>query len=390
MLVRLKSPVIIVAGLLMAASLSVRTASALKIDEPVDFTAVQQNVGEVRGDIESAQCGGWNFNEGVERKIPMVTGAPGRKGNVINGGALIPEVADSGLAKREEKTGALEDGFLFPRSGLATGWSTVCRVNECGLSYPYIRECPAEPPCRNPDECRQMCRDLNAWQRRHQDCTAEWTEFDGDGNPFQVFDFLEDTSPCRNVDNGDWCQPGDDGWVAVDIRLQDAHPGAAVWCDTDEMLYCCSNAKVNDRDNDPERNCLNCNGDGLEDRNNPGFDFNGEVPANLDKTGCRKGKNAPNGRTYVSIYRRYLVSYNRDAVPDVPRDDTRRSDVPVDCYCRYEEFDPKLRRTVAPDYRCVIMLEEEEKRFKEMKETQLGKGEYGQNSNLKDPAYDHT
>ncbi|MFH0851237.1 MAG: hypothetical protein V1876_00610, partial [Candidatus Peregrinibacteria bacterium] len=238
--VRLKSSVITVAGLLMAVSVCVRTASALKIDEPLDFTTVQQNVDELQADIESAQCGGWDFNQHIDGKIPTVTGAPGRKGIVMDGGALVPEVAEGGLAKREEKTGALEDGFLFPQSGLATGWSTVCRVNECGLSYPYIRECPTEPPCRNPDECRQMCRDLNAWMRRHQDCTAEWTERDADGNPFQVFDFLEDTSPCRNIDNGDWCQPGDEGWVAVDARLRDMHPDANVWCQVDELLYCCS------------------------------------------------------------------------------------------------------------------------------------------------------
>ncbi|MFH0851194.1 MAG: hypothetical protein V1876_00390, partial [Candidatus Peregrinibacteria bacterium] len=145
----------------------------------------------------------------------------------------------------------------------------------------------------------------------------------------------------------------------------------------------------NDRENDPERNCLNCNGDGLPDRNNPGFDFNGEVPADLDKTGCRKGKNAPNDREYVSIYRRYLVSYNRDPVPVVQRDDVQRNDVPIDCYCRYEEFDPKLRRTNPPDYRCVIRLEDSDKKFNNMKETQKGKGGYGQNSNLPDPAYQH-
>lgn len=387
MSVHLQPPVIIVAGLLVAASLGVRTVSALRIDEPTDFETVQGNVGMVEGDIAGAQCGGWDFEQSVNRKIPVVTGAPGRKGTVMDGGKLLPEVADSGLAKREERTGAKEDGFIFPRSGLATGWSTVCTVNECGLSYPYTRECPSEPPCKNPEECRQMCNDLNAWVRRHQSCTA--TEWDADGNPFQV-DFLEETSPCRNLDNGDWCQPGDDGWVAVDQRLQDWHPDAFVSCEVDELLYCCSNAKVVDRSTDPERNCLSCNGDGLEDPKNPGFDFNGEVPANLEETGCREGKNAPNGRTYVSIYRRYLVSYERDPVPVITRDDTQRSDVPVDCYCRYEEFDPKLRRTVPPDYRCVIMLEEEEKRFKEMKETQLGKGEYGQNSNLPDPAYQHT
>lgn len=379
----------VVAGLLVTASLRMPPAYALTIDEPVDFTAVQQNVGELQADMESAQCGGWDFAESIERKIPTVTGAPGRKGIYLNNGNLLPDVAASGLARRDEKTGALEDGFVFPESEKAKGWSTVCRVNECGLSYPYTRECPSDPPCTNPDECRDLCRDLNAWVRRHQKCMAEWTEWDAEGNPYSVFDFLEDTSPCRNIDNGDWCQPGDEDWVSADARLRDMHPDANIWCDIDELLYCCSNAVVVDRDNDPERNCIACSGDGLEDRNNPGFDFNGEVPANLEQTGCRKGKRAPNDREYFSIYRRYLVSYERDAIPAVADDDTRRTDVPVDCFCRYDEFDPKARRTTPPDERCVIVLEEEEKRFNRMRETQLGKGEYGQNADYADPSYDH-
>ncbi|MDD5103011.1 MAG: hypothetical protein PHX93_01275 [Candidatus Peribacteraceae bacterium] len=388
MRVRLQSPLIIVAGLLTAASLSVRTANALKIDEPVDFTAVQQNVSEVQADIESAQCGGWNFNEHVESRIPTVTGAPGRKGIVMDAGALVPEVAEGGLAKRDETSGALEDGFIFPSSEKATGWSTVCEVFECGNSYPYFSECPREPPCRNPEECRQMCHDLNAWVKRHQKCTAQWIQLAADGTPFPASETMEEMSPCRNIDNGDWCLPGDELWAGVDARLQDMHPDATVTCAVDELLYCCSDAKVDDRETDAERNCIACSGDGLEDRNNPGFDDNGEVPADLEQTGCRKGKNAPNGREYVSIYRRYLVSFVRDAVPDVPQDDTHRDDIPVDCYCRYEEFDPKIHRTKEEDYRCVITLDDASKRFDDMKNSQQGKGEYGQNSDLADPAYE--
>ncbi|MFH1443959.1 MAG: hypothetical protein ABIG34_01040 [Candidatus Peregrinibacteria bacterium] len=390
---RLKSAVPVVVGLLMAASLGVLPVRALQIDEPTDFETVQGNVSKVRGDLESAQCGGWDFNDHVDNKIPYVSGAPGRRSTFLGpDGKLMSEVAAAGLGKRDEETGALEDGFVFPDSSRTSGWSTVCNVHECENSYPYIRECPDDPPCRNPDECQQMCHDLNAWVRRHQECTAEWTQWD-DAGPFQVFDFLGDTSPCRNLDNGDWCHPGDAGWVSVDARLWNLHggnQGIAVWCDVDELLYCCSNALMVDRDRDPEGNCIACHGDGLEDRNNPGFDFNGERPQDLEFTGCRDGKNAPNGREYVSIYRRHMVTYTRDPVAVVPRDDTSRFDVPVDCYCRYEEFDPKARRTNAPDYRCIINLEDEGKRFNRMKETQLGKGEYGQNSDLPDPAYEHT
>lgn len=389
---RAHSSALIVACLLIAISSGALPASALKIDEPRDFSTVQQNVSKVQTDIAGAQCGGWDFNEHIEGKLPVVTGAPGRKGTVLDGdGKLMSAVAAAGLAHRDENSGALEDGFVFPNSSRTNGWSTVCNVHECENSYPYIRECPGEPPCRNPEECREMCHQLNAWVRRHMICTASWDIFDEEGNfLFTESETWEDTSPCRNIDNGDWCHEGDD-WVALDARMWDAFwwEGVNVSCSVDELLYCCSDAKMVDRDNDPEGNCIVCHGDGLPDRNNPGFDFNGEVPADLEYTGCRKGKNAPNGREYVSIYRRHNVSYERDTVPVVPRDDPARFDIPVDCYCRYEEFDPKLRRTNAPDYRCVVVLEDEAKRFNRMKETQLGKGEYGQNSNLPDPAYPH-
>ncbi|OIO54349.1 hypothetical protein AUJ46_03355 [Candidatus Peregrinibacteria bacterium CG1_02_54_53] len=387
-----KSGVLIVAALLMAVVLRALPAKALQLDEPADFKAVQENVSKVRGDLEAAQCGGWDFYDTVDNKIPYVSGAPGRRSTFLGpDGKLLSEVAAAGLGNREESTGALEDGFVFPDSGRTSGWSTVCNVNECENSYPYIRECPDDPPCRNPEDCRQMCHDLNAWVRRHQDCTAEWTEWDAFGNPFRVYDTFADTSPCYNTDNGDWCHPGED-WVSVDAQLWDMWGNMAeldIWCDIDELLYCCSNAKVVDRDRDPDGNCIVCHGDGLEDRNNPGFDFNGERPQDLEFTGCRDGKYAPNDRKYVSIYRRHTVTYTRDPVWIIPRDDTSRFDVPVDCYCRYEEFDPKIRRTDRPDYRCVINLEDPDKRFNAMKETQRGKGEYGQNSNLPDPAYQH-
>ena len=375
----------------MAASLPVLSASALKIDAPTDFETVQINVGIVQGDAAEAMCGGWDFGQSVDGKISKVTGAPGRKGLLVDTtNKLMSEVTGSGLAKRDETSGALENGFVFPPSGKATGLSTVCRVNECDFSFPYKQACiPAggndgEYKCDNPAGCQEICTQLNFWVKRHMICTASWLE----GDPAVVVSVTtEDTSPCFNNQNNDWCHSGDESWVPVDLRLQASYPYAGVSCAVDEQLYCCSDAPVADTAN---ANCITCNGDGLEDRNNPGFDFNAEVPADLKDTGCRKGKTITNGREYLSYYRRYLVSYERDAVPVVERDDTKRTDIPVDCYCPYEEFDPKARRTIANDYRCVIRLEDSDKKFNNMKETQKGKGEYGQKSNLKDPAYEHT
>ncbi len=386
----LKSPLIIVAGLLTSGALFAQSASALTIDEPTDFETVQTNVGMVRGDIAEAMCGGWDFAQSIDGKIPKVTGAPGRRGLLVDTtNTLMSEVTAGGLARRDETSGALENGFVFPPSDKATGRSTVCRVNECDFSFPYKQEClPTggnyeEYKCASPEGCQEVCTQLNFWVKRHMICTASWLE----GDPATVVSVtMEDTSPCFNNQNNDWCHSGDESWVPVDQRLQASYPYASVSCATDEQLYCCSDAPIADTAN---ANCITCRGDGLEDRNNPGFDFNAEVPADLEDTGCRKGKTIANGREYLSYYRRYLVSYERDALPAVERDDTRRTDIPVDCYCPYDEFDPRSRRTTTDDYRCVIRLEESDKKFNTMKETQKGKGEYGQNSNLTDPAYEH-
>lgn len=384
---RNKSGALILIGVFLAIGTRALSVGAVTLEDPKDFSDVQNNVGEVQGDIGGAMCGGWDFDMSVEGKIPVVTGAPGRRGIVFEGGKVKPQVAQSGLALREENTGTKKDGFLFPDSGRVNGFTTVCNVNECGNSFPYQN---AFVPggggflCNNPGGCSEVCNQLNLWRKRHMVCLAEWTEWDADGNPYPMAQWREDTSPCFNGDSGDWCRGGDESWVPADQVLQNDHPDAGVSCSTDELFNCCSDTPLGDE----RTNCLVCRGDGLQDPLTPGQDNNGEDIASLDQTGCRQGKDIDNGRTYLSFFRQYLVSYSRDTVaPHVPDDDASRDGIPVNCFGPYEEFDPKVRRTVPNDRHCVIDLGDEGKRYNRMAQTQMGKANYGQNSNLPDPAF---
>ncbi|MDD5624000.1 MAG: hypothetical protein PHI23_04815, partial [Candidatus Peribacteraceae bacterium] len=409
-----------------AALFSLGNASAaalLKVNiDPGNFDEMKVEVNKVQGDLSNAQCGGWNFEQslkdvridgGDKGAVPRVTGAPGRKGIVFDGGdTVIPQVLESGMSLREENTGAKKNGFAFPNKEQASGWSTVCNVRECEGSFPYINELPNQIPCKNRGECRDMCPELNLWQKNHMICTATWTEWewqlvgwDEEGNeiwdwvPVERTDTRDETSPCYNIEhvdeNGipwDLCHPGD-SWKPLDQRMQEERPDANVSCELNEMRYCCSESIVNDRNEDPSRNCLPCQGDGLE-VGGGGGDYNGDGIGDLYQTGCRKGKNATenegNGREYFSYFREYKATYERNKVQS-GSDDNRRENLPLLCFGRYDErleFDPKIRRLKPPDRHCAIdAFSDAAQRFDRMKETQKIKGEYGANSNFPDPAY---
>lgn len=370
MVVRTKPFMLTVAALLLAGGFPALSTKALELSEPVNMDTVEDNVAQVQDDLQNAQCGGWDFDLSVEEFLPAVTGAPGRRGIVFEGGAIKPEAAQTGMAWRDEASGTKQDGFSFPGSGEASGYSTVCKIREFGGDdFPYrddLSPAPFDPaatgsvPCRNPGACEQMCTDLNAWQFPRNLCP------DADGG----FTVVQD-GDCRDVriDNGTQTSDG---------------------CVFNGWMYCCSRTRVSDPKNDATRNCIPCSGDGLEDPRNPGHDGNKELIADLSQTGCRQGKDT-NNRSYVSFFRRFSVSYEREPMTAyVPQDDAHRKDVPVECYGRYREFDPKLLRTGTSDRRCVIVLKDregEKQRFDGMPQSQIGKGSYGEDSNLKDPAF---
>ena len=161
--------------MLLSASAAAAPRATENLPEPYRIpTAYPSNIGEIRdvtgdalqgweGEIhqdlsERAVCGGWDMSDTVQGKIPVVSGVPGRKGIPLGN---IP----SGMAARDESSGALGDGYLYPDVSEVKGWSTACQAG----FPPYLDD---GPPCKDPNnknygtpkQCEDLCPRINAWQ----------------------------------------------------------------------------------------------------------------------------------------------------------------------------------------------------------------------------------
>jgi len=362
-------------SLLLAGTVTgVALAAPFKVNVPSSFQEVTQNITQVTQNLGEAMCGGWNLDESVVGKIPAVQGAPGRANLFGLGGIGLTWELKSGLARRDEWGGRKGDGFQFPTP--TQGKSTACNVNEetkdhCDNKFPYISDpyVDGDTSCMMPQEldprppegsyerkCNKLCDELNKWVRG----VVVW-----DG----TCDILPGTEAkhCRN----DACAPNDSDKLPFPPQCYDEE-GILHCHHTD--VQCCTNSCV-------DQNCIPCSGDD-----------------DGDETGCREGATAENGRTYISYYRRYIVNYARNKVQEVANDKNSLSNLIVRCYARLNdqnipnsmEFDPKEMRTTNADQHCVldfITNMDALKMFRNMKDTQKGKGEYGQNSSLPDPTY---
>ncbi len=291
--------------------------------------------GEIAQDLqERAVCGGWNMNISAVSRIPTVVGVPGRVGDPF---AKKP----SGMAFRDESSGALGDGYVYPVTTRARGWSTACRPG----FPPFFDD---GPPCKKPDDdpnkdnmatpdrCQTICHRMNKWQ------SPVWV--DVWWKIISVLPPVIDVQTCvqhgnlekaRNDDplNGDCCErlgafdaadtdPRDKapscknkypGGTAEDANpMWDPYPGKMPPnsdCDNEVAgftsggyarihffsgwYYCCSGARVSKLEYetctlgapgvcaahpDARRNCVRCAGDGLATGILPGSD----VPCLLD------------------------------------------------------------------------------------------------------------
>ena len=415
------------------------TADPSNIGEIRDVTgdALQGWEGEIHQDLsERAVCGGWDMSDTVQGKIPIVSGVPGRTGIPLGN---IP----SGMAARDESSGALGDGYLYPNVRQVEGWSTACRAG----FPPYLDD---GPPCKDssnnnyatPQKCESLCPRINAWQ--YPIWVRAWVKFDPItllpiDTKICVQDGKGEASMNRSPMNGDCCErngSGDGGPACgstygsdTNDPRHDPYPGSMppdaeclatgaglessgyvrVYHAFAGWFYCCSGAIVTQLDyasctlgnpsecvNHPDarRNCVRCEGDGLA---TGGVDANGDIiergPAPMrEETGCRAGYGTTiNGSVmspglFVSYYREYpIVGYSRDAVNEAPEDVTSRQGVPVSCYGFYDEFDPKTRATLAGDSRCVIAAYQSNNEFRLFYTTQLGHGSFGETSAYPDP-----
>jgi hypothetical protein len=384
-------------------SSGVADAAVFKLNPfpPSTPTQMESAMDKVQQDIEKAQCGGWNYEESAAGKIATVTGIPGREGDPF---ALV----ELGMAKRDERGELLDDGFQFPDTSDVWGWTSACPPG----FPPYYQDTAAKTPCKNSQDCEQLCARINRWQFPLWMCVI----FDDDGNPR--------TSALR----GD-CREH----MGNNPNDEPRRPAAAADCDIVTFMgwfYCCTGQKVTRMfyeqckegnsaaclsHPDHTRNCLRCEGDGANtDAGGVPTDNNGEVIQRgagplFNETGCRVGRSesqmpdpAPDiqldaagrkkivNKRYRSFFRKYVgASFDRDPVhPEVPRDNNSETNVPVLCYGRYFEYDPKLRRVSNKDHNCVIDIRNKSALWtNNMERSQEGKGDLADSMNLPDPPY---
>ena len=277
------------------------------------------------------------MNEHVEKKIAVVSGAPGRSG-VWDGNKL------SGMATRFFN----DNIFLFPHN--AHGLVTACSGNggpeerqqwqpldapegdpitqaTINVSTPVF----SDPACANPEDCKNKCIEWNN-NFQYRDCLETEDLVDAAGNPFKS-------------------------------------------CKAWGMRYSCTEQPVNNPNGICEPNA-NPIGEFSNSRTCQGADCRCGRAGVKTYPSCKQ----INGHLYFSYYRNYTASYTRDPVPsDGPQDDTTRNDIPIGCYGNYNEFDPKYHQTQPPDRRCVMNVD-----VSNMYQSQMGKGEYGQNARVND------
>ncbi|OGJ70791.1 hypothetical protein A3G69_02555 [Candidatus Peribacteria bacterium RIFCSPLOWO2_12_FULL_53_10] len=260
--------------------------------------------GEIHQDLsERAVCGGWDMNDTVNGKIPVVSGVPGRKGAPL--GNIF-----SGMAARDESSGALGNGYLYPNVSQVKGWSTACSPG----FPPYLDDGPPckekNPPYATPAQCQNLCPRINAWQ--FPVWVRAWI-FPLPPPALPLFKYCVQQGKGekgRNNDpqNGDCCErlgSGDGGPSCAGKYASDAdnpkydpYPGnmppdaecliegaaleAAGWLRVYHAFagwyYCCTGAIVTElhysdctlddppacvKHKDARRNCVRCEGDGL-------------------------------------------------------------------------------------------------------------------------------
>jgi len=344
---------------------------------PGEFSEVRTEIEDkIPPYLEESQCGGWNTDVSVEGKIASATGVPGRKhkwnGAILGGmGTRIDDNANSNT----------NDDFSYPTTakGLTTScWSDLDQalkfvwrirgprpgeIQNVGIwfDHPYF----SDPPCR--------------WRIDKEGAFLEAAPDQPlkDDNPLTAdkYKYKEYDFDFRNRQNPETCTmmcPYLNSFQYSDCK----EIGVAVDPDGNEYLVCNQwGIKFLCTDQWTDGNNESCNPAGPPTQYPNSTSCQGEA-CRCNGPGCTT---TPNGDIYYSFYRRYFGTYSRSQVPKDEGEDKASNFADVACYGYYNEFDPKTQQTHSPDRRCVINMD-----VKDMRETQKGKGEFGQNSSFPD------
>lgn len=352
------------ASVLAALVVPPKASAVLTVNpEPGSFSEVEGEINRIEGDLGSAQCGGWDWDEPVLPHIPTVTGVPGH-----NAADPLGHLR-TGMALREETGGVDGNGFQWPgdtfgyTSACRPGWPPFYEFHPCqrpagpdaGFIGPKLFKSPSlgcsftsgacattpPDPLGNGAQwtCDALCEDLN--RRWLFDQYAVYCLFPGPP-PFWADTGTRINTICYDPDTMPVPPP--------------PVPPPGCFVGYVQTLYCCTNSPVGG----PFPNCKSCAGDE-----------------------CRQQLPSP-GSTYISYFRHYFGTCTRDPVPAAPDDDFARLDVPVACYGLYNEYDPKTTVSGFFDRHCTIANTYPGRNhdFIDMPETQVsdfGIAEYGQN-----------
>lgn len=278
--------------------------------------------------LAGAQCGGWYKNVSVAGKIATVTGAPGHAGQWDGNIPSGMGVRDDAFSYPQEETIGLSTSCA-PDTAVVqrTAWSDAAQGRVAvAVPNPLFKD----PPC--------------LW--------------DATGAVDGPQDFFKCQASCSwmNTFVYDDCRP-ENIVPIVNAKGRIVAYSCAKW----DKRYTCSEEWAGTNDG-TAANCVECKGEACR----------------CDGTQASCVKSTQNQAPYVSFYRRYGAVAQRDKVFDA--DDARKEAVAY-CFGRYDEFDPKTKRTEAKDQNCTINME-----IKGMTESQTAKGEY--RSTLTDPTND--
>ncbi|MEK7591633.1 MAG: hypothetical protein AAB489_05525, partial [Patescibacteria group bacterium] len=301
----------------------------------------------------------------MQGKIPVVTGVPGRGGNPLGN-------IRSGMARRDET-------LTYPDMGTTRGLGTACRpyVGTPGdlassritvmqwsgngpaedkipieVQHPYYEDPPClwrtgwqqtDPP-HNETKCKEFCEWVNGINPEYPK-NVEYTFWD-------CKKAVEIIDPITGESYGWECIEDGDKYICTEDWIDIPYSKGFPWHPWDSDLaaiiptlkqYC-----------DPNTSMPNI----------------GDLP-NARKCIGESCRTPPSDPPYMSFYRKYVGSYERDpVVTDKDTDLSGRAGA-VACYGLYNEFDPKTKLTNYRDQRCVISID-----VSGYPDSQKGKGMY--------------
>lgn len=360
----------------------VMTAASLKIDDqtPQSYDDVETVVDtKIPQNLEELQCGGWKV-ETVNGKISQVSGVPGRvtqwNGSIVSG---------MGTRIDTNGNGDKNDDYIFPDS--TTGLTVSCWDNLDRVTKRVWRYAGSHP-----NEVQQV--DETYPHPYFTDPACRWRLEKEDGS----FSDQAPSIPLKQI--SEYPSPPKYGQLKDEPVDRQSPPNCVNFCkyvNTYQFITCRNVGAAIDpltlvpyftcapEDMVPHFLCSEQPVEGNAETCMPGQPATQWPNARTCKGAeCRCSGigciNNPIGDPYLSYYRQYQGAYARMPLTGIDGlNDKNSNAAQVACYGFYNEFDPFKKQTRPEDRRCVINID-----VSTYKESQKGKGQYGQNSSLPD------